>query len=90
MTSRIALAFVAAVLLSAGVARAATSSVSAAEEQTLETGGAPGSPAFCDVGSKDLTSALLQVPDQDRGSVLAARCSTPVAWPSAVDARDRR
>ncbi len=88
MTSRIA--FVAAVLLSAGVARAA-SSVPAAEEKLLETGAPISSPTVsCDAGSKSLAFALLQVPDQERGKVVAASCASDVTWPTSVDTRDRR
>lgn len=45
------------------------------------------------MNSKDLTAALLQVPDQDRGAVLAAHGCTVAstqAAPSEVDARERR
>ncbi len=89
MTSRIA--FVAAVLLSAGVARAASSSVPAAEEKLLETGAPITSPyVACDVGSAALTANLLQVPAEERGKVQAASCASEVVWPTTVDARDRR
>jgi hypothetical protein len=90
MTSRIA--FVAAILLSAGVARAAsTSSVPAGEEKVLETGAPFSEPAVaCDMSSKALTAALLQVAAEDRGKVEAASCASNVTWPTTVDASYRR
>lgn len=88
MTSRIA--FVAAVLLSAGVARAAVSSVPASEEQTLETGAPVSSHTTCTPSAKSLAAIGLQVPDEERGKVEAASCTSNVVWPATVDARDRR
>ncbi len=88
MTTRIA--FVAAILLSAGVARAASSSGSAAEEKLLETGVPAVSPyVACEV-SPSAHIAELQVPADERGKVEAASCATNVTWPTAVDARYRR
>ncbi len=95
MTSRIAI--VAGLLLTAGIARASSSSVPAGEEKTLESG-APVTAAYldytnCKVNSKALTSALLQVPDEERGKVQAAgncEVASNEAWPTTVDARDRR
>ena len=90
MTSRIA--FVAAILMSAGVARAAsTSSVPASEETILETGAPISGPAVaCDMSSKALAAALLQVPAEERGKVEAASSPSNVTWPTAVDAQYRR
>ncbi len=89
MTTRIA--FIAAILLSAGVARAASSSVPAAEEIVLETGSpATSSYVACDVSPSAHIAALLQVPADERGKVEAASCATNVTWPTAVDTRDRR
>jgi len=47
----------------------------------------------CNVNSRNLTTALLQVPDEDRGSVISASgcavASSEVST-SKVDERDRR
>ncbi len=91
------IAFVAAVLLSAGIARAASSSVSPGEERTLESG-APASAPYvdltsCQVNSKAVTAALLQVPDEDRGTVEGAsscQVASTEAWPTHVYDGDRR
>ncbi len=96
MTTRLAL--IAAVLLSAGAARAAsTSAVPSSEEKILETGAPVTAPYLdftsCTVNSKALTAALIQVPDQDRGSVLAAsncQVASSEVVPTQVDERDRR
>ncbi len=97
MTS-IRTAVIAATLLLAGAARAATGSSAPAEAlKALETGATVSAPYLdftsCSVDSKAVTAALLQVPDQDRGTVLAASdcaVASNEAAPSQVDDRYRR
>jgi len=95
MITRIAI--VAGILLSAGVARAAATSVPPAQEKILESAVTTGAPYIdltrCTVDSRAVTAALLQVPDEDRGTVLPAgscRVATERAWPTKVSDVDRR
>ena len=92
--------FFAGVLLLAGSASAAevVSNVPANEEMTEETG-APYGQAYvdltsCAVNAKAVTTAMLQVPDQDRGHQVeaASGCMVPAekAAPTQVDDRYRR
>ncbi len=92
------IAIIAGTLLLAGAARAATSSSVPSEvEKSLEASAPVSAPYLdftsCNVNSKAVTAALLQVPDQDRGSVLAASgcaVASNETVPTKVDERDRR
>jgi hypothetical protein len=92
--------FFAGVLLLAGSAGAAdvASNIPANEEMTEETGAPYGQPyvdlTSCAVNAKAVTTAMLQIPDEDRGYQIEAATGCMVkadnAAPSQVDDRYRR
>ena len=96
MTTR-TMFFTAALVLAGAAYASSSSSVPPSEERILESG-TPASPPYldlrdCNVNSKAITNALMQVPDDERGKVEATsgcEVASDEAVPTEVDARYRR